>query len=140
MRVATVPDHVGDLLPCLFRGDERGNDRVIEARARGCEHEVGDHGRNVIAEVDCTSVPAGTNTSHFCDRRVEAEMKKALAVEANEPAAAGEAWAGVDRSIVDRAPWLAMPTQLQVYFVSARTSNVQVNLQWGMLLSQLWIH
>ena len=67
-------------------------------------------------------------------------MNKALAVQASDPAAAGEAWAGVDRSIVDQAPWLALPTPLQVYFVSTRTSNVQVSPQWGMLLSQLWIH
>jgi hypothetical protein len=66
-------------------------------------------------------------------------MNKALAVQASEPAAAGEAWGGVDRSIVDRAPWLELPTPLQVYFMSSRTGNVQVSPQWGMLLSQLWI-
>jgi peptide/nickel transport system substrate-binding protein len=88
----------------------------------------------------CASVPASPNPSHFCDGRVQTEMNKALAVQASDPAAAGEAWAGVDRSIVDQAPWLALPTPLQVYFVSTRTSNVQVSPQWGMLLSQLWIH
>ena len=67
-------------------------------------------------------------------------MNKALAVQASEPAAADKDWAGVDRSIVNQAPLLSLPTQLQVYFVSTRTRNVQVNPEWGMLLGQLWIH
>jgi peptide/nickel transport system substrate-binding protein len=87
----------------------------------------------------CASVPSGVNTSHFCNPVVRQEMNTARAIQVNDPAAANAAWAGVDRSIVDLAPWLQLPTPRLVYFVSARTGNVQVNPVWGLLLSQLWI-
>ena len=66
-------------------------------------------------------------------------MNSALAEEVSKPAAADEKWAQIDRSIVDQAPWLSLPTHRQVYFVSPRTGNVQVSSYWGILLGQLWI-
>ncbi len=88
---------------------------------------------------DCTFIRHGSNTSHFCKVPVQAEMRRARAVQASYPAVAGEAWAGIDRSIVNLAPWVTMPTPKQVYFVSSRTGNFQVSPQWGILLGQLWI-
>ena len=67
-------------------------------------------------------------------------MRRALSEQASNPAVAGAAWAEVDRSIVNQAPWVTMPTPRQVYFVSQRIGNFQVSPQWGILLSQLWIH
>jgi peptide/nickel transport system substrate-binding protein len=97
----------------------------------------------LIPLFSCASVPAGTafgpNVSRFCDRVVEKEIRTAVVLQSSDPSAAGEAWARVDRTIVDQAPWLSLPTALQVYFTSTRTGNVQVNPQWGMLLGQLWI-
>jgi len=87
----------------------------------------------------CTSIPAGTNTSHFCEAPIKTQMQRALAEQSSDPAVAGAAWAGVDRSIVNQAPWVAMPTPKQVYFVSSRIGNFEVSPQWGVLLSQLWV-
>ena len=45
----------------------------------------------------------------------------------------------LDRAIVDQAPyvWLTNPNSVQ--FVSERVGNYQSSLQWGVLLSQLWV-
>ena len=87
----------------------------------------------------CRSISSGSNTGHFCQGSIQGQINDALAAQASQPAAAGEMWAGVDRSIVDQAAWLILPKPLDVSFVSTRTHNVQLNPQLGMLLGQLWI-
>ena len=83
--------------------------------------------------------PPGYNVSHFCDPVVERAMHRALALQASDPAAANAAWADVDRMITDRSPWLAYANPQDVYFVSERVGNVQINPQWKLLLDQLWV-
>ena len=85
----------------------------------------------------CRSVP--WNVSHFCDPVVERAMGRALALQASDPAAANAAWAHVDRMITDRSPWLAYASPQNVYFVSERVGNVEINPQWQLLLDQLWV-
>ena len=79
------------------------------------------------------------NVSHFCDPVVERAMRRALALQASDPAAANAAWAHVDRMITDRSPWLAYASPQNVYFVSERVGNVEINPQWQLLLDQLWV-
>lgn len=91
----------------------------------------------------CDNVPpdgTSTNVSHFCDPAVERAMHRALALQASDPAAANAAWADVDRMITDRSPWLAYASPQDVYFVSDRVGNVQINPQWKLLLDQLWVN
>jgi hypothetical protein len=66
-------------------------------------------------------------------------MGRALALQASDPAAANAAWADVDRMITDRSPELAYANLQDVYFVSERVGNVQINPQWKLLLDQLWV-
>jgi peptide/nickel transport system substrate-binding protein len=87
----------------------------------------------------CHSDVVDANILGFCDPQVQTELKRALAVQASQPAAAGKDWGRVDRSVVDTAAWVALPTQKDDFFVSRRTGNVQDSPQWGMLLSQLWV-
>jgi ABC-type transport system substrate-binding protein len=86
----------------------------------------------------CGSVP--WNVSHFCDPVVERAMDRALVLQASDPAAANAAWADVDRMITDRSPELAYANLQDVYFVSERVGNVQINPQWQLLLDQLWVN
>ncbi|MGZ8566251.1 MAG: ABC transporter substrate-binding protein [Actinomycetota bacterium] len=86
----------------------------------------------------CGSVPF--NVSHFCEPVVERAMRRALALQVSDPAAANAAWADVDRMITDRSPWLAYANLQDVYLVSARVGNVQINPQWKLLLDQLWVN
>jgi YVTN family beta-propeller protein len=79
------------------------------------------------------------NIAEFCDRDIDAKIKRALALQANDPAAAGPLWAAVDRSIVDKAPWVPTHTSKVLSFVSKRIGNYQYNPQWGVLLDQFWV-
>ena len=79
------------------------------------------------------------NIAEFCDRDIDAKIKRALALQASDPAAAGPLWADIDRSIVDKAPWVPTHTGKGLSFVSKRVGNYQYNPEWGILLDQLWV-
>ena len=91
----------------------------------------------------CGNVPphgSGTNASYFCDPVVERAMHRALVLQASDPAGANAAWADVDRMITDRSPFLAYANPSDLYFVSDRVGNVQINPQWALLFDQLWVN
>ena len=79
------------------------------------------------------------NLSRFCNPAFDAAFKKALEVQQTDTAAAGDAWAAVDRMVVDEAPIAALINQLEIDFVSARVGNFQHHPEWGILLDQLWV-
>ncbi len=79
------------------------------------------------------------NVSEFCNRRIDAEIKRALTVQANDPTAAGNLWAKIERQIVDQAPWVSLHTPKVLSLVSKRIGNYQYNPQWGTLFDQLWV-
>jgi YVTN family beta-propeller protein len=85
------------------------------------------------------SCGAESNTSHFCDRSVEAGIRGGLRLQVSNPLAANDAWARVDREIVDAAPWAPLFNSAEVHLVSERVGNYQYNPQWGVLLDQLWV-
>jgi ABC-type transport system substrate-binding protein/class 3 adenylate cyclase len=79
----------------------------------------------------------GANVSGFCNARIDRLAAKAGA----EPsaAAAGEAWARVDRAIVNQAPAVPLYTLRAVDFVSKRVGDYIYNPEYGVLLDQLWV-
>jgi YVTN family beta-propeller protein len=91
----------------------------------------------------CKSFRPGTgsqvNIAEFCDHSIDAKIKRALALQANDPAGAGPLWADIDHSIVDKAPWVPTHTSKGLSFFSKRTGNYQYNPEWGVLLNQLWV-
>ena len=79
------------------------------------------------------------NFGRFCDETVSARIKAALDLQQSDPAAVGEAWGAVDRSIVDFAPMAALVNQRESDFVSARVGNYQHHPEWTILYDQLWV-
>ena len=77
--------------------------------------------------------------SRFCDPAIERRMDEALALQATDPAAADEMWAGIDRALTDQAAWIAYATPNDVRFLSERVGNYQRHPVWGPLLDQVWI-
>jgi ABC-type transport system substrate-binding protein/class 3 adenylate cyclase len=80
---------------------------------------------------------SGANVSGFCNARVDRLAAKAAAE--LSAAAAGNAWARVDRSIVDQAPAVPLYTLRSVDFVSTRVGDYIYNPEYGVLLDQLWV-
>jgi peptide/nickel transport system substrate-binding protein len=81
----------------------------------------------------------GVNLSRFCNRRLDAKMRRAGRLQATDPIAAGKLWAEIDRKLTDQAPWVSSTTLPEKVFVSERVGNFQHNPQWGVLLDQLWV-
>jgi len=93
----------------------------------------------ILPLLSCAAVTDGPNLSRFCDGTIEREMDRALALQASDPLAANEAWARVDRLLVDRAPLVPLVSQTSAFFVSERVGNYQSHPVWGPLLEQLWV-
>jgi peptide/nickel transport system substrate-binding protein len=82
---------------------------------------------------------ADGNASGLCDRVLQARMAQALHLQGTDPAAANAAWIGIDHTLVDDAVWAPLVNPVKPYAFSARTQNIEVNPQWGILLSRLWV-
>lgn len=82
---------------------------------------------------------ANANISEFCDRKIQPDMDRALALQSRDPAGAEQLWAKVDREVTDQAPIVAMFNPKVVTFVSKRLGNFQYNPQWGPLWDQVWV-
>jgi YVTN family beta-propeller protein len=84
--------------------------------------------------------PADTrNGSFFCDPAIDRLMNVADAQQATGQAQAAATWAAVDRAVTFAAPWVPLAILNNVDFVSARVTNYQYNLFFGILLDQLQI-
>jgi ABC-type transport system substrate-binding protein/class 3 adenylate cyclase len=79
------------------------------------------------------------NAAGFCDRSLDRTGERAHALEASDPAAAGELWRQVDRRIVEAAPLVPFVNTAGVDLVSARVGNYQRTIAIGVLLDQLWV-
>jgi peptide/nickel transport system substrate-binding protein len=79
------------------------------------------------------------NWSQFCNARIEAEIRRALALQATDPYVANRLWARIDRQIVDRAVVVPLFTLKQIDIVSRRVGNYRYHPQWGVLIDQLWV-
>jgi peptide/nickel transport system substrate-binding protein len=96
--------------------------------------------RWIQPQFSCRSLrEGGPNFPRFCDRAVEQDIERALALEPTDPSAANEVWARVDRLITDRAPTVSLFAAQAPYFISERVGNYQYHPVWEVLLDQLWV-
>jgi peptide/nickel transport system substrate-binding protein len=79
----------------------------------------------------------GVNVSQFCSRRVDALVSQARTP--SDVAATADAWARIDRLLVDQAPAIPLYALREADFVSKRVGNYIFNPQFGVLLDQLWV-
>jgi peptide/nickel transport system substrate-binding protein len=79
----------------------------------------------------------GINVSHFCDPHLDALISRARTTK--NAGATGEAWARVDRLLVDEAPAVPLYALREADFVSKRVGNYIFNPQFGVLLDQMWV-
>ncbi len=49
--------------------------------------------------------PANLNAAEFCNQRIDAQAKEALALQLSAPNTAGALWTRIDHEIVGQAPW-----------------------------------
>jgi len=83
--------------------------------------------------------PANLNAAEFCNQRIDAQTKQALALQPSAPYAAGSLWAHIDREIVGQAPWVPAYNPRSLVMLSARVGNYQFDPYWSVLIDQLWV-
>lgn len=82
---------------------------------------------------------ANANFAEFCDLKIQAEMDRALSLQATDPGSANDVWSQVDRAVTDQAPEVVMYNPKTITFVSKRVQNFLYNPQWFWLIDQSWV-
>jgi peptide/nickel transport system substrate-binding protein len=83
--------------------------------------------------------PGNLNAAEFCDQRIDAQVKQALALQPQAPDTAGALWARIDQEIVGQAPWVPIYNPRSLVMLSARVGNYQFNPYLSVLIDQLWV-
>jgi peptide/nickel transport system substrate-binding protein len=83
--------------------------------------------------------PLNINGAAFCRPTLDRRIRRASALQASAPGAAGQLWALLDREITDQAPWLPLYNPQVLVALSPRVGNYQYHPFWQLLLDQLWV-
>jgi peptide/nickel transport system substrate-binding protein len=76
------------------------------------------------------------NVSRFCDRRVDAAYRAAVAADGSD---ANARWAALDRRVLAASPAIPLFTRRSLMLLSDRVGNAQIHQQLGPLLDQFWV-
>ncbi len=79
------------------------------------------------------------NAAEFCDRHIDAQVNRALAIQTRLPNAASSLWARIDHELVDQAPWVPIDNPRALVLLSAHVGNYQFHPYWTLLIDQLWV-
>jgi peptide/nickel transport system substrate-binding protein len=79
------------------------------------------------------------NQAQHCDRALEPAMRRAHALQADDPAAANQIWARLDHTLTRRAPIIPLFSMTEVHLISTRLGNYQSHIRLGPLLAQAWV-
>jgi peptide/nickel transport system substrate-binding protein len=82
---------------------------------------------------------ANLNVAEFCNKAIDAQIRRAHSLETREPAAAGELWGRIDRELVDQAPWVPLYNGRVLTALSTRVGNYRYHPFWNVLLDQVWV-
>jgi len=95
---------------------------------------------NFFVLVSCSSLGhRRLNASGFCSHELEAKIKHATALQAEDQVAAAKLWAEVDRETTNLAALVPTFTPRNIDLVSKRVGNYQYHPLFGVLLDQLWV-
>jgi len=70
---------------------------------------------------------------------IDASIAAALEQQVTDPGGASDAWAAIDRSLVDAAAVIPFGNNVRQELVSRRVGNALVHPVNGALISQMWV-
>lgn len=79
------------------------------------------------------------NPSGWCDEAMDARVDETQLLYATDPGAANRAWTEIEHDLVERAVQAPLTNPVTTHAVSDRVGNVQVNPQWGLMPSLMWV-
>ena len=91
----------------------------------------------------CESFHPGSDSSiniaGFCDKKINAQMHKALTLGTTNETAANALWAKIDRAVTDASPMVTLFTPKHIDFLSKRVGNFTFSKQFYWLVDQSWV-
>jgi peptide/nickel transport system substrate-binding protein len=91
----------------------------------------------------CESFHPGSDSSiniaGFCDKKINAQMHKALNLAVEDEKAANVLWAKIDRMVTDAAPMATLFNPKHLDFVSKRVGNFTFSKEFYWLVDQSWV-
>jgi peptide/nickel transport system substrate-binding protein len=91
----------------------------------------------------CESFHPGSDSSiniaGFCDKKINAEMQKALKLEQTDFPGANALWSKIDRQVTDASPMATLFTPRHIDFLSKRVGNFTFSKQFYWLVDQSWV-
>ena len=91
----------------------------------------------------CASFTPGSDSSiniaGYCNKKIDAEMKRALLLGITDPPAALKLWTKIDRELTDEAAWVTLLNPRQINFLSKRVGNFVWSAQYYMMFSKAWV-
>jgi YVTN family beta-propeller protein len=84
-------------------------------------------------------VLACSNSPYSCDPAVDRKLRETLELQTRNPQEANEAWARLERKLIDQAIVVPVLTPKATDFVSKRVGNYQRHPVFGILISQVWV-
>lgn len=79
------------------------------------------------------------NVSGYCDEALDARIDQTKLLEATDPGAGIRAWTAIEHDLVEQTVQVPVANPIANYPISDRAGNVQIHLQWGVLLSRIWV-
>ena len=91
----------------------------------------------------CESFHPGSDSSiniaGFCDKKINAQMHKALTLGTTNETAANALWAKIDRAVTDASPMVTLFTPKHIDFLSKRVGNFTFSKQFCWLVDESWV-
>src|SRR4249919_733116 len=91
----------------------------------------------------CESFHPGSDSSiniaGFCDKKINAQMHKALTLGIENQDAADALWTKIDRMVTDQAPMATIFNPKHLDFVSKRVGNFTFSKQYYWVIDQSWV-
>ena len=82
---------------------------------------------------------ANYNVTGYCSGTIDRRIEDARSLQISDPGSANRAWSEIEHDLVDGAALVPVANPISTFVVSERTGNVQINPQFGVLLSQIWV-
>jgi peptide/nickel transport system substrate-binding protein len=114
-----------------------GKDWNIVVRGWGADYPAAS--QYLAALASCEPGVAQFNLSRYCDDALDKQIAAALDQQVTDPASASDAWALIDRKVVDAAAIIPIATGGDQQFVSRRVGNTRLHPILGPLIAQMWV-
>ena len=112
---------------------------AVDARAPRVEAALMAWFPDYPSPANMLDVPPCSNFPSWCDPAVDRKIRETLELQTRDPQAANEAWARLERELVDQAIVVPVVNLNAIDFVSKRLGNYQRHPVFGMLISQVWV-